>query len=159
MSVCFVACRGLKKYDGVVDDDFGDLHFDHDAVEVEGNTEWPYFSDGLEVGAMYMYEKDTWFGFGKERVLNEGLEKLAGLVGYDWRMPGADDPGPFREMFRWGGEGTMGPVASAKLVADFAAWDERARALGDDHFYGFYKDSRAMFEFASRDGCVFLRCS
>ena len=74
-------------------------------------------------------------------------------------MPGADDPGPFREMFRWGGIGTIGPIVSAKLVADFAEWDERAPALGDGHFYDFYRNSRAMFEFAARDGCVFLRCS
>jgi hypothetical protein len=159
MSVFFVACQGLKKFEGVVDRDFRSTHFDHDAVEVDGNTKWPYFSDGLEVGSTYMYETDAWFGFGKERLLNENVEKLAGLVGYNWRMPGADDPGPFREMFRWAGNGRMGPIASAKLVVDFAEWDERARALGDDHFYGFYKNSRAMFEFASRDGCVFHRCS
>ncbi|KXU85211.1 hypothetical protein CR51_40955 [Caballeronia megalochromosomata] len=159
MSVMMVACQGLKMFEGTVDDDFRSSHFDHDAVEVNENTKWPCFGDGLEVGSIYMYEEDAWFDFGKERVLNADLEKLADLVGYDWRMPGADDPGPFREMFRWGGRGTIGPIVSAKLVADFAEWDERARALGDDHFYGFYKNSQAMFEFATRDGCVFLRCS
>lgn len=157
-SVFLVACRGLKKFDGVVDDAFRSTHFDHDAVEVERNAKWPYISDGLEVGATYMYESDAWFGFGKERVLNAHLETLAGLVGYNWRMPGADDPGPFREMFRWCVDGTIGPIVSAKLVADFAKWDEQARARGD-HFYGFYRNARAMFEFTERDGCVFHRCS
>ena len=90
MSVMLVAYRGLKKFEGVIDDDFRSTHFDHDAVEVEGNAKWPYFSDGLEVGSTYMYEEDAWFGFGKERVLNADLERLADLVGYDWRMPGAD---------------------------------------------------------------------
>lgn len=154
-----VACQGLRKFEGIVDDVFESTHFDHDAVEVDGNTEWPYFSDGLEVGSTYMYEKDAWFGFGRERVLNENVGKLARLVGYDWRMLGADDPGPFREMFRWGGIGTLGPVVAAKLAADFAGWDERAQALGDDDFDGFYKTAREMFEFAARDGCVFLRCA
>jgi hypothetical protein len=50
-------------------------------------------------------------------------------------MPGADDPGPFREIFWWGGNGTMGPIASAKLAAEFAEWDERARALRDEDSY------------------------
>lgn len=159
MSVCLVACQGLKKFEGVVDDDFQNEHFDKDAVEVEGNTKWPYFGDGLEVGSTYMYEADAWFGFGKERELNANLIKLADFVGYNWRMPGADDPGPFRELFRWGGRGTIGPVASAKLVADFTEWDARARALNDQDFYDFYQTMRGMFEFAMNDGCVFHRCS
>lgn len=159
MSVCFVACQGLKKFEGVVDDDFRSAHFDHDAVEVSGNSEWPYFSDGLEVGSTYMYDADAWFGFGKERMLNANLEKLAGLAGYDWQMPGADDPGPFRELFRWGGLGIMGPVASGKLVADFGEWDEQAHALNDQNFYGFYEKMREKFKFAMNGGCVFLRCS
>ncbi len=151
--------KGLRSSRGVVDADFRSAHFDNDAVEVDGNAKQPNFADGLEVGSTYMYEEDAWFGFGTEGVLNENLNKLAGFVGYDWQMPGADDPGPFRELFRWGGKGTIGPVVSAKLVADFNEWDQRAIALEDQDFYEFYRHIRSMFEFAMKNGCVFLRCS
>ncbi|MEN8503609.1 MULTISPECIES: hypothetical protein [Paraburkholderia] len=160
MSVIFVACRGLTKFNGIVDDEFRSLHLDEDAVEVDSSSDWPYLADGLEVGAAYMYEEDCWFGgFGKERRFNANLEKLANFVAYDWRMPGADEPGPFRELFRWGGEGMIGPIAAAKLVADFTDYHERAQALNDEEFYAFYRNMRAMFEFAMNDGCVFHRCS
>lgn len=158
MSVIFVACKGLKKFNGIVDDDFRNLHFDKDAVEVDANTEWPYFADGLEVGSTYMYEEDSWFSFGKMHAFYENIERLAGLMGYDYRLPGADDPGPFREVFRLG-RGTIGPVVSAKLFNDFDEWDERVRALNDRDFYAFYENMRAMLRFAMKDGCVFLRCS
>ncbi|UKD16868.1 hypothetical protein L3V59_40090 [Burkholderia aenigmatica] len=159
MSVYFVACKGLKKFEGVVDEDFRSVHFDNDAVEVRGNSEQPNFADGLEVGSTYMYEEDAWFGFGRRYVFHENLSKLADFVGYHWQMVGADDPGPFRELFRWGGNGTIGPVVSAKLVTDFNEWDERAQALEDSEFYEFYGHFRSMFEFAMKNGCVFFRCS
>lgn len=74
-------------------------------------------------------------------------------------MPVADDPRPFRELFRWAAKGIIGPVVSANLVIDFAEWDEPVRALGDDDFYKFYCRMRKIFEFAMNDGCVFLRWS
>lgn len=158
MSVIFVACKGLKKFNGIVDDEFRSTHFDIDAVEIDANPEWPYFADGLEVGSTYMYEEDGWFSFGRRHAYYENVEKLAVLVGYDDRLPDADNPGPFRELFRLG-LGTAGPVISAKLVSDFDDWDERAKALNDESFYNFYRHMRGLFEFAMKDGCVFFRCS
>jgi hypothetical protein len=159
MSVMFVACKGLKKFNGIVDDDFRRAHFDVDAVEVEVNTDWPCLADGLEVGSTYMYEEDGWFGFKSRLDFYVKLSELAAFVGYDCRMPSADDPKPFRELFRWRGEGIIGPVVSAKLVTDFAEWDEPVKALGGDDFYKFFRHMRKIFEFTMNDGCVFLRWS
>ncbi|SAL06875.1 hypothetical protein AWB81_07803 [Caballeronia arationis] len=45
-------------------------------------------------------------------------------------------------------------MVSAKLADDFAWFDERARALGDNGFYAWFTVMREMFEFAGRDGAV-----
>lgn len=50
----------------------------------------------------------------------------------------------------------IGPVASAKLVADFIEWDERARSLGDDEFYEWYARMRKVFEYAGDAGAVWF---
>jgi hypothetical protein len=155
----FVACKGLKKFQGVVDDNFRRSHFDIDAVEVDGSTDWPCLTDGLEVGSIYMYAEEGWFGFRSRLDFYKNLSELAAFVGYDCRMPSADDPKPFRELFRWRGEGIIGPVVSAKLVTDFAEWDKPIKARGDEEFYKFYRHMRKIFEFAMNDGCVFLRWS
>ncbi|SPB14874.1 hypothetical protein NOV72_02105 [Caballeronia novacaledonica] len=157
MSVVFVACKGLQKFNGIVDDDFRRSHFEVDAVEVEVNTDWPCLADGLEAGAVYMYEEDGRFGFKSRLDFFVNLNELAAFVGYDCGMPPEDDPKPFRELFRWRGEGIIGPVVSAKLAADFAEWDEPIKALGDDDFYKFYLHMRKIFGFAMNDGCVSLQ--
>ena len=47
-------------------------------------------------------------------------------------------------------------MASAKLVADFIEWDERARLLGDDEFYEWYARMRKVFEYAGDAGAVWF---
>lgn len=153
MDKYFVACRGLKKFEGVIDDNFRSSYLGGGAVKADGNCEWPYLIEGLEVGSIYMYQAATWLSSTRESEFDADLEKLAGLFGYDCRMPGADGPGPFRELFRWGGRGTIGPVVSAKLVSDFREWDEQVRALDDQNFCHFFHAMRSMFEFAIIDGC------
>jgi hypothetical protein len=129
MSVMFVACKGLTKFDGIVDDDFRSEHLDKDAVHVDVNTNWPCLADGLEVDSVYMYAEDGWFGFKSRLVFFMNLSELAAFVGYDCRMSAADDPRPFRGLFRWAAKGMIGPVVSAKLVTDFAEWDEPVKAF------------------------------
>lgn len=46
---------------------------------------------------------------------------------------------------------TFGPLASAKLVADFKAWDERARRFSDMEFYIGYLMVWACFERAANN--------
>ncbi|WMY10899.1 hypothetical protein [Paraburkholderia phenoliruptrix] len=157
MSVYIVVYQGLKKYEGKVDEAYGNCDEDTNLFEVDGNSECPEFLDGLEIDDVYSYRGEVWFGFGEGPALNENLEKLAGLVAYDSQMPGANEPGPFRELFRWGGVGTIGPVASAKLAADFADWDADARARCDASFYSFFATMRAMFDCVVAGACVQYR--
>ncbi|MEN8503610.1 MULTISPECIES: hypothetical protein [Paraburkholderia] len=156
MSVMFVACKGLKRFEGIVDDDFRWKHINVDALEIEVNADWPCLADGLDHGSVYMFTESAGFGFKSRLDFVVNLNELAVFAGYDCRMPAADDPKPFRELFRWAAEGVIGPVVSAKLVADFVEWEEPIKALGDDDFYKFYRHMRKIFEFAMNDGCVIL---
>jgi hypothetical protein len=155
--VYIVAYQGLKKIEKAIGEKCRYFGQEVNIFEVDENSECPEFLVGLEIDDVYTYSGEIWFGFGEGQVPNENLEKLAGLVGYDWQMPGANEPGPFRELFRWGGVGTIGPVASAKLAADFADWDVHARARGDASFYKFFTNMRVMFDCVMTDACVQYR--
>ncbi len=86
---------------------------------------------------------------------NEEMAIAHGSGGYHWRMAGADGTGPFRELFRHPGQfGTIGPVTSAKLAADFSAWDEYAQEIEKRGFYAWFTSMRKMFEYAMNDGGV-----
>nr|WP_217910456.1 hypothetical protein [Paraburkholderia youngii] len=150
----------MKKLECTPDDDF-DLEDRSDVHEVRGNPEFPEITEGLEVGGLYQYDEEHWFGVaGKERELNERMDQLATLVGYDCQIARADGPGPFQEWFRYPGHmGTIGSKTSAKLAADFAAWDSRAREFGDASFHAWFALVRKMFEYAADDGAVWLRCA
>lgn len=51
-------------------------------------------------------------------------------------------------------EGVIGPEVSAKLVKDFADFDERAKTRGGKYFYALYCDWRKAFEMAADGGAV-----
>jgi len=154
MPILFVVRKGLKKLDSKFSTDIWAVSLDN-VVEVVGNPDCPHITDGLEVGGAYQFQEEQWFAVAKKRrEFYKCMEQLATLVGYNWRAAGADAPGPFRELFRHPGEfGTIGPVASAKLAADFAAWDVRALALGKRFYFWFGLMSK-MFEYAKHDGAV-----
>ena len=154
MPVLFVVRKGLKKLDSKFSTDIWAMSLDN-VVEVVGNPDCPNITDGLEVGGAYQFQEEQWFAVAKKRrEFYKRMEQLATLVGYNWRAAGADAPGPFRELFRHPGEfGTIGPVASAKLASDFAAWDVRALALGK-RFYFWYGLMSKMFDYAKNDGAI-----
>lgn len=158
MSVVFVARKGLRKLDGKFDADFWAKSLDN-VVEVIGNPDCAHAADGLEVGGAYQFQDEQCFAVAKEgRDFAKCMEQLADMVGYHWQMAGADGPGPFRDLFRHPGQfGTIGPIASAKLSADFSHWDERARAQRKRKFYAWFVSMRRMFEYASNDGGVWLQ--
>ncbi|CAL8476896.1 hypothetical protein [Caballeronia sp. S22] len=158
MPVVFVARKGLTKLDGKFDADFWAKTLDN-VVEVIGNPDCPQAADGLEVGGAYQFEQEQSFSVAKkERDFAKHMEQLADMVGYHWRMAGADGPGPFRDLFRHPGQfGTIGPVTSTKLAADFANWDECAGAHGKRSFYAWFNSMREMFEYAKTNGGVWLQ--
>lgn len=49
---------------------------------------------------------------------------------------------------------THGPRASAKLVADFDAWDELAQRFSDAEFYPTYWWLRTCFSHAMQNGAA-----
>ncbi|MGC5803641.1 hypothetical protein SNK19_05860 [Ralstonia pseudosolanacearum] len=119
------------------------------------NPDCPQNAAGLEVGAAYEFEQENGFSVCNNlREYSAWLEELVDLIGFD-EAPDEHGPGPFRELILYGGLGEIiGPVASAKLVADFVEWDERARSLGDDAFYELYARIRKVFEYAGEAGAV-----
>jgi hypothetical protein len=155
MAVDFVARKGLIKLDGMFDADFWAKR-PNNVADVIGNPDCPRIDDGLEIGAAYEFEEEKTFTVcRKEGDFYKFMEQLAEMVGYHWRMAGADGTGPFRELFRHPGQfGTIGPVTSAKLAADFSAWDEYAQENEQRGFYAWFTSMRKMFEYAMNDGGV-----
>ncbi|KVR40726.1 hypothetical protein [Burkholderia multivorans] len=150
--------KGLQKLDGAFSAEFWANSLDN-VAEVIGNPDCQQVADGLEVGGAYQFEAEKLFCVSRNgRHFAKCMEQLADMVGYHWRMAGADGPGPFRELFRHPGQfATIAPVASAKLAADFATWDECAQATGTRSFYAWFSSMRRMFEYAMNDGGVWLR--
>ncbi|MBP0590358.1 hypothetical protein J8I87_11670 [Paraburkholderia sp. LEh10] len=156
--VYFVACKNMEKVDReavLSDPDFDEtVH-----VVTESNRDCPSITEGMEEGAMYRYDESNWY-----RVADrwwayvDWVVKLMKLVGLD-NPPEQDSTVAFRDIFRYGrnDSGTFGPVASKKLAEDFALWDERARALGDEDFYYYYGMVRHMFEMAAEGGACWLQ--
>lgn len=159
MGFYFVGCKGLKKQC-----DAGERMFplpgkglrDGGSLLIEVvNPDCPQNAAGLEVGAAYEFEQEDGFSVCNNlREYSGWLEELIDLVGFE-EAPDEHEPGPFQELILYGGLGEIiGPVASAKLAADFIEWDERARSIGDDAFYEWYARMRKVFEYAGEAGAV-----
>lgn len=143
-----------------------------DYYKVWSNPGFPGRADGLEDRACYGYAEAEHVFSRSYGGYNHWLETLAKLAGY---------PQEFREMFgvreashaaaAWNGrvkagapfwelvnfsdcEGTIGPVVATKLARDFADFDERAKAIGDDGFYRGYCDMRRGLEIAADGGAL-----
>lgn len=169
MGVSIRAYGGLKPLEGFEFDGDGDvIGVDYDTYVQFYDT--PYFkgrSDGVDQGVPYTYKAShnmfsaSYSGYGRWR------EQLAKLVGYpkafipdyprECHQIGAFTvaEGPFHELICFSDcEGTLGPVVCAKLAKDFAEWDERAAAQGDEDWYTAYKKFRTGFELAANTGAV-----
>jgi hypothetical protein len=63
--------------------------------------------------------------------------------------------GPFSELIHFSDcEGVIGTAVSKKLAADFAAFDEKAKAAGNERYYAKYQEWRKAFEMAANGGAV-----
>lgn len=126
----------------------------------EGLADGYYTGERCEaLGPFGGFKAGSYSGYGAWR---EWLAKLAEYpLGPDDAHPHAggaweQSGGPFWELINfYDNEGSIGPVVSAKLAADFAAWDERAKAASPDGWeHDRYKLWRLAFEWASDGGCV-----
>jgi hypothetical protein len=159
MSVLFVACKGLKKLEGVSAQDVSELER-FDVIGIDGEPGCTRLVEGLEIGAAYEFLEDHWFTFGRRHEFYENLSSLASFAGFGKRKPDENESSPFCELFLNLETDMFGPVVSAKLAADFATWDPLAQARGwlDESFYDSYKHWWNMFVFAGKEGLVRLQC-
>ena len=143
-----------------------------DYYKVWANPDFPGRADGLEDRACYSYADAEHVFSRSYGGYNRWRETLAKLAGY---------PLDYREMYgvreashaaaAWNGkvqagshfwelvnfadnEGTIGPVVAAKLLRDFAEFDERAKAIEADRFYEGYCDMRRGIELAADGGAL-----
>lgn len=146
-----------------------------DYVQFYVNSDFPGRNGSIEHKAVYSYSDSHDFRAGSYGSYNNWRERLAELADYPavehetvtgyapsrqirrdaaaWR--GLCEGKPFVELVNFSDcEGVIGPEVSAKLANDFADFDERAKATGDEWFYDRYCDWRKAFEMASDDGAV-----
>ena len=161
MGVLFEAGRGLKKLDEDALKALAGRESEDDAQDllyVEGNSQAPQIAEGVEVGATYQCAEMTFFSFPHWTVCREWTKKLWEMIGCTEDEVLADGSTvAFRDYLIWAQHGTFGPKASAKLAADFAEWDERAKTFSDDEFYELYTHMKFIFEWTAQDGLVYLR--
>jgi hypothetical protein len=129
------------------------------AVVVNGTeSSYPGRATGLEQDAIYEYT-DYWeFVAGTSKTYGAWRDALARLAGYESTKTVRTAPpppgSPFVELidfFDYGG--VIGPVVCAKLARDFAAFKERARAVGGS-FYALYVVWQVAFEATAGNGAL-----
>jgi hypothetical protein len=147
-------------------DDPNDDNYDWEGgteAKVYVNPDFAARADGLTSG---IYRVSTTGGFraGSYGGYNEWREELARLAGYpavgsDVRHQHAQgawdaDGGPFHELINFSDcEGLIGPITSAKLAEDFAAFQDKVPADAG-WFAEQYAHWRVAFDTAARGGFV-----
>lgn len=142
-----------------------------DAIQLYDNPSFPGRSAGIDCNANYIAESSGGFRAGSYSGYNTWREELAKFAGYPAVAPeraergssrhdsGAwqADGGPFWELINFSDcEGTIGPIASAKLAKDFAENQSRADEYSDPSWRQLYTAWRTAFETAAKNGAVSL---
>lgn len=182
MGLDITALRNIIEIDCVFDEDGEPINpvtreeIDYD-LRVYVNPDFPGRADDI-TGKIYSAEEGTGFRAGSYSGYNAWRNELAKLAGYpsvevDRYRTGnfqtrhdygafAAAEGPFWETINFSDcEGVIGAKVSAKLAADFAEWDDRARAhdAGTDwngRFYELYTEWRKAYEMAAQNGAVWF---
>lgn len=126
--------------------------------------------DGIAIGTAYHAAESFDFRAGSYGGYGTWREQLAKLAGYPPTEHRDHDgkiemlcaaacwngaTGPFSELINFAdNEGTIGPVVARKLAADFAQFEEQAKAARDGWFSDRYRDWKRAFEMAAQDGAV-----
>jgi hypothetical protein len=117
-------------------------------------------ADGMPQGVYLDEGKSMEFRAGSYSGYNQWRANLALLVGTTDRAVWNDpQPGPFVELINFSDcDGFIGPQTSAKLAADFAAWQDRAADFADTFSISWWLDAysqwRKAFELAANGGVV-----
>lgn len=179
---CFIAVSNLARTPDPLSFHYSLLAKKCSTVAVVAPTSYPQLADGLLPEAAYEFEPSSremfcyddgnnpWFynycrkltvliSPGKplqgRRTPAEWFKAVAALVEDEEKYPETGGRGPFWELFRYGMTGaTFGPVVCAKLVADFDAWEEAVKSVGEDKFYEYHIELRRCFAHAGDSGMV-----
>lgn len=165
MGLDITAYTKLTKLDGVLDAD-GQPIMPYARLWVNNN--FPGRDGGIDPDAVYGYDDAHEFKAGGYIGYAAWRDKLAKLAGYPQHefqngeishaasaWVGKCDGMPFVELVNFSDcEGVIGTGVSAKLARDFAEFDDRAKATGDERFYGLYCKWRKAFEMAADGGAV-----
>jgi hypothetical protein len=136
-------------------------------VQIRESLDFPGRIEPLTDGVVYSFADSFGFRAGSYSGYNAWREWLAKLAGY----PAADgsghghvhsagawavQDGPFHKLINFTDcDGTLGPAVSAKLAAEFAEWDDRAKAAANEPWlYQSYQNWRRAFEMAADGGAV-----
>lgn len=179
MGLDITAYHHLKKLDCVFSEDGEPIDastreaLDYD-LRAYINPDFPSRANDLIDRAVYAANQSRGFsagGYGGYNAWRNELAKMAGYPEGTYKQYGKDWPshcvacwggaqGPFAELINFSDcEGTIGAATSAKLAADFAQFDEKAKAHSatlerGDWFYPLYQEWRKAFEMASDSGAV-----
>lgn len=175
MGLDITAYKGLKKLDVLFDKhgepvDPATRESIGDFLKIYENPDFPGRIDDLEDRAVYAYEEaDEAFcsSYGGYNRWRNNLAKLAGYPLTDYQQHGqtyqshaaacwAGATGPFSELINFAdNEGVIGPVTCAKLLQDFIAFEDKAKAVtADEFFYRTYQQMRRGLELAAQGGCL-----
>lgn len=134
------------------------------------NKDFPGRFEGLKPDMLYGYSEDSDFdslsiGYGRYSAWREELAKMAGYEAVEYEQYGSKQlshcvpcwngvQGPFAEQIDFSDcEGTIGPVACAKLAKDYAEFAEKAEAVGG-YFWDKYQEFKRCFDIGADGGAV-----
>ncbi|MGT2476480.1 hypothetical protein [Paraburkholderia terrae] len=156
MSVVYWAGRGLAKLQGLNDVD--DYPAESVLFVASGDPLVRDLWDDENYYSAYHCAEVRYFSFRDLWTCNNWIIGLAYMVGATEALLDAGVAVPFRDFFIWSDGGWVaGPETSARLAAEFAEWDERAKTVVYEDFYEIYVRMREMFEWCALGGAVCCR--
>lgn len=109
------------------------------------------------------FEQDAFYEYGRRLEYNLAIgcagrdwhDVLAAMVGFERNAEAGPTDGPFQEILHPHHAFTVhGPKTSKKLLADFDAWEEKAKRFSDAEFYLAYWWLRCCFGHGAQNGAV-----
>lgn len=109
----------------------------------------------FEQCAFYEYKRSLEYSMAIGCDGRDWHDVLAAMVGFDRNANVAPTDGPFQEILHPRHAFTVhGPKTAKKLLADFDAWEEKAKTFSDAEFYLAYWWLRCCFGHGAQNGAV-----